>query len=123
MKKKFMLLLLAAITVLLLSCRKGAAGPAGPAGVTGTEGIWILNMQDGLYPSSDSVLTTDTSIQNGNPDVNYGGCITMRAGITGPGNISRLLVKFDTSDQLTHVTAIKAYLSLYVQQSSGSVSI
>lgn len=120
MKKKFMLLLLAAITVLLLSCRKGAAGPAG---VTGTEGILIMNMQDGLYPSSDSALTTDTSIQNGNPDGNYGGCITMRAGITGPGNISRLLVKFNASDQLVHVTAIKAYLSLYVQQSSGSVSI
>jgi hypothetical protein len=120
MKKKFMLLLLAAITVFLLSCRKGAAGPAG---VTGTEGILMLNMQDGLYPFSDSAFTADTYIQNGAPDGNYGGCVTMRAGITGPGNISRLLVKFDTSDQLPHVTAIKAYLSLYVQQLTGSVSI
>jgi len=123
MKKQILAILAVTLSLFLPSCSRGPAGPAGPA--AGTNGVMVVNMQDGLYPDSTFAGTLDAGINSENPDSNYGSCGTARAGITGAGSggICRVLLKFNINDALPVVTPVKVYLRLYAQQVTGSVTI
>jgi hypothetical protein len=114
-KKCFVFLLAAALSVFLSCC--GKTGPAGPAGGKGADatgsGRQIMIFQDGLYPSGAYSGCADTRIWEGsNADTNYGSYTYMQVGSDGTDS-KRGLLKFDISAMPPGAVITKTIVTLY----------
>src|SRR5271157_3238072 len=108
------LLVFTCFTFLLISC-KGATGPAGAAGAPGAPGTeFKIDFQQGVYPTSNYTLASDTYIADSCPDTNYGQCQNLYVGVdTTVPVVYRAMLRFDlTLVTPSNVQVTNAYLTM-----------